>query len=221
MSNNTASPAPAIDYTDLVAPFDADGILCVQDGKITPRPDPERDWTEYHLEHMHSDVWRIERSDAAELCSFVYQGRIPSREYFVALMTNQETPLPDGWATDKGEPPGPERKTMNTTTEETNQPTGGRRPRLTPLTCSAKYDAQQVAEEIRITASGAAYYGNALYVALDMPCISANPDQKAAIQRYLRGTQNCTDHIRLQEAAMVIWPNVEVSRRHETNEDSE
>ena len=62
--------------TDLFAPFDADGILCVQDGKITTDPDEERDWTEYHIEHWHGDVWRIERSDAEETCSFVYQGRI-------------------------------------------------------------------------------------------------------------------------------------------------
>jgi len=86
--------------TALFAPFESDGILCVQDGKITTDPDEERDWTEYHIEHMHSDVWRIERSDAAELCSFVYQGRIPDRDFFVAVMSNQETPLPDGWAND-------------------------------------------------------------------------------------------------------------------------
>jgi len=95
----TQKAASSIGSGVLVAPFDADGILCVQDGKITSCPDPERDWTEYHLEHMHSDVWRIERSDAAELCSFVYQGRIPDRAFFAAVMTNQETPLPDGWAT--------------------------------------------------------------------------------------------------------------------------
>jgi len=84
------------DYSaSLFAPFDADGILCVQDGKIVANPDDERDWTEYHIEHMHGDVWRIERCDAAELCSFVYQGQIPDRDFFVALMRNQETPLPE------------------------------------------------------------------------------------------------------------------------------
>lgn len=96
--NTEETTLEAVDSTAWFAPFDADGILCVQDGKITADPDEDRDWTEYHLEHMHGDVWRIERSDAAELCSFVYQGRIPDRAFFAAVMSNQEAPLPDGWA---------------------------------------------------------------------------------------------------------------------------
>ena len=69
-----------------------------------------------------------------------------------------------------------------------------------------KYDNQQIAKEIQLTASGQYYYGNALYVAMDMPEIVAAPEQRHAILRYLTGTQNDTDHIKLQEAAMLISP---------------
>ena len=69
-----------------------------------------------------------------------------------------------------------------------------------------KYNAEQIAQELRATAAGKAHYGNALLVALDIPAIMGAPLQKAAIQRYLRGTQLSTDHIRLQEAAQLINP---------------
>ena len=74
-------------------------------------------------------------------------------------------------------------------------------------TCPGRYDEARIAHELRLTASGQSYYGNALYVALDIPCITASPEHKTAIQRYLRGTQIATDHIRLQEAAMMIATN--------------
>ena len=108
MNTPTDTRRDSVESTALFAPFDADGILCVQDGKITSSPDEDRDWTEYHIEHMHGDVWRIERSDAAELCSFVYQGRIPDRAFFVSVMSNQETPLPEGWANDQGDSQNPD-----------------------------------------------------------------------------------------------------------------
>jgi hypothetical protein len=96
----------AVGLNNRFAPFDADGILRVQDGKITTELNEDRGWTEYHLENMHGDVWLIERSDTAEQrCSFVYQGRIPDRAFFVAVMTNQEMPPPDGWANEQGQPP--------------------------------------------------------------------------------------------------------------------
>lgn len=69
---------------------------------------------------------------------------------------------------------------------------------------SRKYDNRRIAKELRLTASGQSYYGNALYVAMDMPEIVAAPEQRHAILRYLNGTQICTDHIWLQEAAMLI-----------------
>lgn len=96
MSNDPNTQAPAA-YTEMFSPFDADGILCVQDGKITTDPDEQGEWTEYHLERNLADIWRIERCDADEVCFVVYEGRIPDRAFFVALMNNQEVPLPTGW----------------------------------------------------------------------------------------------------------------------------
>ena len=76
-----------------------------------------------------------------------------------------------------------------------------------------KYDNQQIAKEILLTASGQYYYSNALYVAMDMAVIVAAPEQRNAIMRYLNGTQGCTDHIRLQEAAMLISTEVSEVRQ--------
>lgn len=98
MSNSPETAArPAVPSNGWFTPFDSDGILCVQDGAITTSPDEDREWTEYHIENVTGQIWRIERSDAAELCATVYQGRIPHRGFFVALMDNMEVPLPAGW----------------------------------------------------------------------------------------------------------------------------
>ncbi len=67
-----------------------------------------------------------------------------------------------------------------------------------------KYDNQQIAREIRATASGQAYHGNALYVARDMPCVIASPEHRLAVQRYLDGTDKMSDYPLLQEVAMLI-----------------
>lgn len=88
--------------TDLFAPFENDDgyfILCVRDGKITKETEGDGDYTEYHIEKVsiYDDVWRIERADAPELCETVFEGRIPNRAFFEALMNNQSTPLPSGW----------------------------------------------------------------------------------------------------------------------------
>ena len=96
--------AHAVAMRDLFSPFDdSEGyfILCVKDGEIVTDVEEDDDYTEYHIEHLTGDVWRIERADAAELCEFVYQGRIPDRAFFVALMNNQETPLPESWENSK------------------------------------------------------------------------------------------------------------------------
>jgi hypothetical protein len=102
-------------------------------------------------------------------------------------------------------------------TQETSTPDS-----LGAATGSGKYDNQQIAKELRLTASGQYYYGNALYVAMDMPEIVAAPEQRHAILRYLNGTQICTDHIRLQEAAMLISPNdqAEPPPTRDVNRDS-
>ena len=71
-------------------------------------------------------------------------------------------------------------------------------------TPATKYDAEQIAQELAITAEGRAYYGNALYVAQDMPEIVSSLEHRAAIKRYLEGKTIATDHIRLHEAAAMI-----------------
>lgn len=67
-----------------------------------------------------------------------------------------------------------------------------------------KYDHTQIAKEINDTALGNSYHGNALRVALDIPCIKMSPAHHCAIQRYLREAQLATDHIRLQEVAILL-----------------
>jgi hypothetical protein len=67
-----------------------------------------------------------------------------------------------------------------------------------------KYDKHQIAKELRATASNEAYYGNALYVAMDIPAVTK--EDRMVIKRYLRGSGaiSATDHIRLHEIAMRI-----------------
>lgn len=67
-----------------------------------------------------------------------------------------------------------------------------------------KYDKHQIAKELKATALNEAYYGNALYVAMDIP--SLTKDDRIVLKRYLRGSGAilATDHIRLQEIAMRI-----------------
>lgn len=69
-----------------------------------------------------------------------------------------------------------------------------------------KYDNKAIAQELIKTAEGSAYYGNALVVALDIPCICGSPTHKCAVQRYLNGSyaRFSGSHIALHEAAMLI-----------------
>jgi hypothetical protein len=69
---------------------------------------------------------------------------------------------------------------------------------------TTKYDDEQIARELTATAEGRAYYGNALYVAQDMPQIVCSLEHRAAIKRYLVGNTESADHIRLLEAALMI-----------------
>lgn len=75
--------------------------LCVEDGVITKTPSENFEGSEYHVEKEDDGTYRVERSDAAELCEFVYFGCIPDRAFFVALMNNQSVPLPKGWSNEK------------------------------------------------------------------------------------------------------------------------
>lgn len=64
------------------------------------------------------------------------------------------------------------------------------------------YDVARIAYELEETALGNSYYGNSLYVALDLPCITHN--DRGCLIRYLYGSELTTDHIRLQEIAGYI-----------------
>ena len=65
----------------------------------------------------------------------------------------------------------------------------------------SKYDHQQIAKELEATANGESYYGNALYVAMELPWTSANDRQM--LQRYLHGSELLSDRMRLQDFAII------------------
>lgn len=64
------------------------------------------------------------------------------------------------------------------------------------------YSLKQIARELRATASGEAYYGNALYVAMDMPGLT--DAERRLILRWLDGSQSGTDRFRLQDVAIKL-----------------
>ena len=71
----------------------------------------------------------------------------------------------------------------------------------------SKYDNYQIAKELIATALGEAYYGNALYVALDIPVLT--DEERYCIMRYLDGTAcaskvHSMDHVELQHIAHKI-----------------
>ncbi|MDD2741264.1 MAG: hypothetical protein PHV02_03265 [Rhodocyclaceae bacterium] len=65
-----------------------------------------------------------------------------------------------------------------------------------------KYDNRAIAAELAATALGQAYYGNALYVAVDMPGLSE--DERLCLKRWLDGGQNRGDGFRLQDISIKI-----------------
>lgn len=64
------------------------------------------------------------------------------------------------------------------------------------------YDAFTIAKELNSTALGEAYYGNALYVARDLPCVTRNGVQ--CLNRWLNGTNTASDGWKLQEISIYI-----------------
>ena len=64
------------------------------------------------------------------------------------------------------------------------------------------YDEKQIAHELDQTALGHSYYGNSLYVALDMPV--ADKADKEMLHRYLHGSELLTDRYVLQQLAIKI-----------------
>jgi hypothetical protein len=65
-----------------------------------------------------------------------------------------------------------------------------------------KYGPQKIAEELIKTALGESYYGNALYVAMDFPCVTE--DEKRCLHRWMHGANTKTDHVTLQDIAYKI-----------------
>ena len=65
-----------------------------------------------------------------------------------------------------------------------------------------KYDKHQIAKELQMTAMGEAYYGNALYVSLDIPELDRY--QKKVLRRFLNGTESVADSYELQNIANVL-----------------
>jgi hypothetical protein len=66
---------------------------------------------------------------------------------------------------------------------------------------STKYDHKQIAKELEATANGDSYYGNALYVAKDMPWTTDN--DRAMLGRWLNGANTASDARRLQDFAIL------------------
>lgn len=85
---------------DMFAPFapwgDSYYGLCVQDGRVTKDPVDGRDWTEYHLD-LRGDAWELEVCEHENTGTILYYGKIPSREFFMALMTNIKGAPPIDW----------------------------------------------------------------------------------------------------------------------------
>ena len=65
-----------------------------------------------------------------------------------------------------------------------------------------KYGPKQIARELIATALGKAYYGNALYVAKDIPVLT--DEERWVIYRWLDGSQCGMDHVELQHIANKI-----------------
>ena len=65
-----------------------------------------------------------------------------------------------------------------------------------------KYDKRQIAKELIKTALGEAYYGNALYVAQDIPILT--DEERFCVYRFLEGRDCGTDHVELQHIAHKI-----------------
>ena len=66
-------------------------------------------------------------------------------------------------------------------------------------TLACKYDNRSIAAELTKTATGEAYYGNALYVIKDFPDLT--DEEQECIGRWLTGSQRGTDHVTLQGIA--------------------
>ena len=61
------------------------------------------------------------------------------------------------------------------------------------------YDKERIADELEAIALGKAFYGNALYVARDIPDLTKS--EKGVLARWLLGIHQSQDYLALQEIA--------------------
>lgn len=66
----------------------------------------------------------------------------------------------------------------------------------------SRYENRQIANELDATASGAAFFGNALRVAKDFACLT--PEDRSVLDRYATGQNSSDDRFRLQDIAIKI-----------------
>lgn len=66
----------------------------------------------------------------------------------------------------------------------------------------SRYDLYKISEELDKTALGEKYYGNALYVARDLPCVTSGDID--CLNRFMWSNTNNTDRCKLQQIAIYI-----------------
>lgn len=74
---------------------------------------------------------------------------------------------------------------------------------------SSPYNLKRIGWELERTALNDGYYGNALYVAKDIPGLSV--DEKALLDRFITGITRDADHVGLQDLALKIYEMDEAS----------
>ena len=92
---------PFQDWSDQGPPACFFGLV-IKNESINPDViDIYEDWQEYHLDYVGGGIYSLTYHPYEETGTeeFVYRGKIPSREFFEAIMDNMETPLPEGWKT--------------------------------------------------------------------------------------------------------------------------
>jgi len=74
---------------------DADG------NNVTDPEEDQPDLTEWHVEYMGGGIYEVEYCPAENCNTLVYRGKIPSREFFVRLMSNVENAPRISWENGK------------------------------------------------------------------------------------------------------------------------
>ena len=72
-----------------------------------------------------------------------------------------------------------------------------------------QYNHKRIGWELERTAQGESYYGNALYVAMDLPFL--NKREKDCLHRYMHGSETPNDRFVLQDIAMKVYSEPEAA----------